>query len=113
MAGPDEHLGQTAGQAAADQLVAEHTATEQAAAETLLESMAEPHHETMRGQQEEGERQSEPGQDPGKAAAENLLKLIAEAKLDEAERVRDLAEAWAWLTSPGQPHGGHAATRTT
>ena len=100
------------GQTAADQLVTEHTATEQAAVETLLESMAEPDQETMREQPKEAVRQAEPDQDPRKTAAENLLKLIVEAKLDEAERVRDLAEAWAWLTSPGQPHGGHAATRT-
>jgi hypothetical protein len=108
MAERDQHMGQTA----ADQLVTEHVATEQAAAETLLESMAEPDEETMREQPEEAVRQAESEQDPRKSATENLLKLIAEAKLDEADRVRDLAEAWAWLTSPGQPHGGHAATRT-
>jgi hypothetical protein len=27
-----------------------------------------------------------------------------------AAAVRDLAEAWAWLERPGQPHGGSAST---
>ena len=26
----------------------------------------------------------------------------------KARAMRDLAEAWAWMTSPAQPHGGHA-----
>jgi hypothetical protein len=105
MAEPDQLVGPTA----AEQLVTEHTANEQAAAENLLESMAEPGQETMREQPEEAVRQGKPERDPRKPAAENLLKLIAEAKLDDAERVRDLAEAWAWLTSPAQPHGHHVS----
>lgn len=29
-----------------------------------------------------------------------------------AEMVRNLAEAWAWLHSPAQPHGSHAVNKS-
>lgn len=40
------------------------------------------------------------------AIADRLVQLIAEGATSDT--VLKLAEAWAWVRSPGQPHGGFA-----
>jgi hypothetical protein len=57
--------------------------------------------------------------------AEALNKVSYETRLALFEAIRErsqgatsaqlasLAEAWAWLTSPGQAHGGSAASKAT
>ncbi len=42
-------------------------------------------------------------------AREAILKEIAERAptVGSAGQLRDLAEAFAWVISPSQPHGGH------
>ena len=57
--------------------------------------------------------------------AEALNKVSYETRLALFEAIRErsqgatsaqlqnLAEAWAWLTSPGQPHGGSGSPKAT
>ncbi|MFI5729162.1 hypothetical protein ACIA49_03510 [Kribbella sp. NPDC051587] len=46
-------------------------------------------------------------------ARDALLKAIVELapKMGSAGSIRDLAEAYAWAVSPGQPHGGHTTNK--
>jgi hypothetical protein len=41
-------------------------------------------------------------------AQQAIYDAIKEASIGEsdASSLRDLAEAWAWVTNPSQPHGG-------
>jgi hypothetical protein len=43
-------------------------------------------------------------------AQDAILDQIIKSVDGSARAVRDLAEAWAWLRSPSQSHGGGAAT---
>lgn len=46
---------------------------------------------------------------------DEIIRLIVETAgssvnfASKGRAIRNLAEAWAWLASPGQPHGGSAA----
>jgi hypothetical protein len=37
-----------------------------------------------------------------------LLRVVEMPVGEQAKAVNDLAEAWAWLGNPNQPHGGSA-----
>ena len=45
---------------------------------------------------------------------EEILKAIARAAMqtDHPPYIKDLAEAFAWLRSPGQPHGGSVQVKS-
>jgi hypothetical protein len=38
-----------------------------------------------------------------------LLRVVEMPVDEQAKAVNDLAEAWAWLGDPNQPHGGSAS----
>jgi hypothetical protein len=38
-----------------------------------------------------------------------LLRVVEMPVDEQAKAVSDLAEAWAWLMNPNQPHGGSAS----